>query len=146
MKLPHPRERLAGCCWLPRLAAKTRAYLRGEMPLSYRLAFGSAIGVDGYFLRQFRLTRRQVVAAVKSAPDNDALARWFTSLPSVNPMTIEAWNRYAPKLGARNHPGHVTLGIVKYVFYPKSVARPVNSIFEAIIQDENLEEPGQLAE
>ncbi len=53
MKLPHPEDKLAGCVWLPRLAAKVRVHLAGGMPLSYRVAVGSRIGVDGYFLRHF---------------------------------------------------------------------------------------------
>ena len=68
MNLPHPREQLAGCYWLPRLAAKTRVYLQGEMPLSYRAAFGSSIGMDGYFFRGFKLSRTQLIAAVRASP------------------------------------------------------------------------------
>ena len=138
MTLPHPLQKLVGCCWLPRLADKTRVYLRGEMPLSYRLAFGSSIGVDGYFLRHFRLSPEQIIVAVRAATDNDALARWFLTRPAVTPESISAWNDLAPRLGTKGHPGYVTRHIVKWIFYPESILRPVGSLFEAIIQDEAL--------
>jgi len=35
MKLPHPlAKQLAGCCWLARHVAKTRVFLRGELPFA----------------------------------------------------------------------------------------------------------------
>ena len=138
MKLPHPQEKLAGCCWLPRLAEKTRFYLRGEMPFSYRAAFGSSIGVDGYFLRHFKLSRSQIIAAVRIHATDEKLAQWFLARASVTTKSITDWNMLAPKIGARNHPGYLTRQIVKWIFYPKSVRHPVGSIFEAIIQDEDL--------
>ena len=139
MNLPHPRETLAGCCWLPRLAAKTRVYLQGEMPFSYRVAFGSPIGVDGYFLRHFKISRSQVVTAVRNAAHDDELVRWFLARPAVDKKSIAAWNELAPRLGTKGHPGYLTRQIVKWILYPKSVSLPVDSIFEAIIQDEGLD-------
>jgi hypothetical protein len=142
MHLPHPSAQLAGCCWLPRLAAKTRAFLRGEIPPSYRVAFGSRIGVDGYFLRHFRLSLAQVVAAVRAAPDDAALAAWFLARPGVNASSLAAWNALAPRLGSPGHPGRRTLLIVRYFLYPKSIFRTPRSIFEAISIDENLPPTG----
>jgi Domain of unknown function (DUF5069) len=141
MNLPHPREELAGCCWLPRLAAKARAGLNGELPLSYRVAFGSRVGIDGYFLRHFRLTHSEFIAATRAAADNEALAKWFLARPPVTATSIAAWNELAPRLGARHSPGYMTRHLVKWVLYPKSVLQPVGSIFEAIEQDENLRQP-----
>lgn len=138
MQLPHPRAELAGCCWLPRLATKTRAFLRGEMPTSYRLAFGSRIGVDGYFLRHFQLSHAQVVAAIRRAENDDALATWFLARPGVTVASIAAWNALAPQLGARGRPGYVTYQLVKWFFYPKSIFRAERGIFDAIARDENL--------
>ena len=142
MKLRHPAARLANCCWLPRLADKTRIHLAGELPLSYRIAFGSAIGVDGYFLRHFRLRLPAVIGAVKSSPDDEALARWFTSRPGVAPALIEEWNAFAPKLGSKGHPGYAARQTLKWLLYPRSIFHPVNSLFEAIVQDEDLAAPG----
>jgi hypothetical protein len=138
MNLAHPREQLAGCYWLQRLAAKTRAYLQGEMPLSYRAAFGSRIDMDGYFFRHFQLSREEIIAAVRAAPSNEQLAKWFLARPAVTLQLIDEWNEFAPRIGARGNPGYVTRILVKWIFCPKSIARRVRSLFEAIEQDEGL--------
>lgn len=138
MQLPHPLTRLADCCWLPRHIAKTRVYLRGEMPFAYRIALGSRVGVDGYFFRHFALRKTRVLAAIRARPDDAAVAEWFLQQPGVTPERIAEWNRLAPLLGAKGHPGYLTRQIVKWLLYPKSISHPVESIFTAIVQDENL--------
>ena len=138
MQLPHPLTRLADCCWLPRHIAKTRVYLRGEMPFAYRIALGSRVGVDGYFFRHFKLSRAQIVAAVRGAPADEQIATWFLARRGVTPELIAQWNEFAPLIGAKGHPGYLTRHTVKWIFYPKSITRPVGSLFEAIIQDEGL--------
>ena len=102
----------------------------------YRLAFGSSLGVDGCFLRHFSLNRRQFLDGLASAGDDESLAQWFLAQPSVTPVSIERWNRFAPKLGAKRSPGYVTRQLVKWVFYPRSIMTPVDSLFEAVEQDE----------
>ena len=92
--------------------------------------------MDGCFLRQFQLSHRQFVQAVKHSSSDEALAHWFRSLPSVTDASIKSWNRYAPLLGSNGCPGYLTRHLIKWVFYPKSVAHPVQSLFEAIEQDE----------
>jgi hypothetical protein len=137
MKLPHPSDKLAGCCWLPRLAAKTRAYSQREMPLSYRVAFGSRIGVDGYFCRHFGLSFPRIAAAIRANPDDSALGQWFLKQPKVTPAKIAEWNEFAPRLGTTGYPGCLTLWFVKWFLYPKSISRPVQGIFQSIAQDES---------
>ena len=112
--------------------------MRHEMPRSYRVAFGSRVGIDGYFLRHFRLSLVQLLVAVKKSRSDDELIKWFLGQPHVNEKSIADWNLSAPKIGSRGFSGYVTLHLVKWVLYPKSIGRPVGSIFEAIIQDENL--------
>ena len=138
MQLPHPLAQLAGCCWLPRHVAKTRIYLRGAMPFTYRIALGNRIGVDGYFFRHFGLDKKQVLAAIRARPDDAAIAEWFRQQPGVTPECIKTWNDFAPRLGIKGHPGYVTRQIVKWFLYPKALCQPVDSIFAAIIQDEGL--------
>ena len=138
MQLPHPLARLADCCWLPRHVAKSRVYLRGELPFSYRIAFGSRIGVDGYFFRHFGLTKASVLAALRTRSDDAAIAQWFLQQPGVTSASIARWNRVAPLLGTKGHPGYVTRRIVVWFLYPKAITQPVESIFAAIIQDEKL--------
>ena len=136
MQLPRPHDELAGCVWLPRFAEKARLFLIGRLPFIYRLAFGSRLGIDGAFLRHFNLTLAQFLAAVRQSADNEAVAQWFLSLPAASPDRIARWNRRAMLLGAKGHPGYRTRHLIKWVFYPKSVRTPVNSLFEAIEQDE----------
>ena len=136
MKLRGPNERIANCCWLPRFADKARLFLKGQLPWPYRIAFGSPLGMDGYFLRHFKMTSRRFLAGVRQSTTDDDLARWFRALPDVNARRIEEWNSFAPNLGARGHPGYFTRHLVKWVLYPKSVRQPVRSLFDAIEQDE----------
>jgi hypothetical protein len=107
------------------------------MPITYRIAFGSRIGVDGYFCRHFGLSFRNVVAAIRSNPDDVALGRWFLKQPNVNPGKIAEWNELAPRLGTKGYPGHLTLWLLKWFLYPKSIFLPVRGIFESIAQDES---------
>ena len=136
MQLPRPQDQLAGCVWLPRFAEKARRFLAQQLPLTYRVAFGSRLGIDGAFLRHFSLTVDQFLAAVRQSADNEALAKWFLALPAVTSERIAKWNRRATLLGVKGHPGYLTRHLIKWVFYPKSVMDPVNSLFEAIEQDE----------
>ncbi len=136
MQLPRPQDQLAGCVWLPRFAEKARRFLAQQLPLTYRVAFGSRLGIDGAFLRHFGLTVPQFLVAVRRSENNAALAQWFLSLPSARSERIDEWNRRAVLLGTKGHPGYLTRHFIKWVFYPKSVLVPVNSLFEAIEQDE----------
>ena len=136
MHFPRPQDQLAGCVWLPRFAEKARRFLAQQLPFIYRLAFGSRLGIDGAFLRHFGLTVEQFLAAVRQSADNEALAQWFLSLPAASAERIAEWNRRAASLGAKGHPGYFTRHLIKWVFYPKSVVTPVDSLFEAIEQDE----------
>lgn len=137
MILPRPSDRLAGCCWLPRFAAKIRLARAGQLPFTYRLALASSLGVDGYFLRHFGLAHQDFFKAVVRATDDIALADWFLAQPSVTQDSIESWNHFARHLGAPGHPGRLTLHLVKWFLYPKAILRPVGSLFEAIEQDES---------
>jgi hypothetical protein len=138
MNLPHPKAEYAGCYWLPRLVGKIRNYCAGQLPLSYRLALGSRIGVDGYFLRHFKLTMPDLIAAVRRSKDDQELINWFLSQPSVSPASIREWNKLAVSLGRKGCPAHVAHQIVCWLLYPKSILHPVSSVFELIEQDEGL--------
>jgi uncharacterized protein DUF5069 len=136
MLIPRPQEQMAGCCWLPRFADKARLYHSGRLPFLYRLAFGSRLGVDGYFLRHFKLSLLDFIEGVTKAIDDHALAQWFLAHPGVTAQRIADWNLLAPKLGTRGCPGFLTRQVVKWMLYPKSIRQPVNSLFDAIEQDE----------
>ncbi len=108
------------------------------MPFSYRIAFGARTGVDGFFFRHFGLSKAQVLSAIRERSDDTAVAEWFLQQPGVTPERIAAWNRFAPMLGVKGHPGYRTRQIVKWLLYPKSITRPVGSLFAMIAQDEGL--------
>ena len=136
LKLRRPQDQLAECCWLPRLADKIHVAHRHQLPLLYRFALGSSLGIDGYFFRHFGLTFKVFRQAVQSTTNDEALAQWVTQQPHCTPETIHDWNRFAPQLGKRGHPGYFTRQLLKWVLMPKSVVHPVSSLFEAIEQDE----------
>jgi hypothetical protein len=108
------------------------------MPFSYRIAFGARSGVDGYFFRHFGLNKAQMLAAIRERPDDAAVAEWFLQQPGVTPGRIAEWNRFAPLLGTKDHPGYLTRQIVKWLLYPKSITQPVGNLFAMIAQDEGL--------
>ena len=56
MKLRGHRDILAGCRWLARITDKVRAGEDGKLPVLYRLSLGNPLGVDGFFLRHFRIS------------------------------------------------------------------------------------------
>jgi hypothetical protein len=136
MKLRRPQDELAGCCWLARIVDKVRISQQGDFPLLYRLSLGSPIGIDGFFLRHFKISFRPLREAVLQTRNDENLAQWFLSQPGVNPETIAKWNEYGPKLGTPGYPGSLLRHVVKWFVYPKAIKHPVNSLFEMIEQDE----------
>ncbi|PJA78301.1 MAG: hypothetical protein CO149_04780 [Nitrospirae bacterium CG_4_9_14_3_um_filter_51_5] len=136
MKLRRPQEELAGCSWLARIVDKVWASQQSDFPLLYRLSLGSPIGIDGFFLRHFKMTFRHFREAVLETRNDENLAQWFLSQPGVNAATITKWNKDGPKLGTSGYPGSMLLHIMKWFVYPKALKQPVNSLFEIIEQDE----------
>jgi hypothetical protein len=132
-----PAERLADCCWLPRIIDKTRSFLAGELPFTYRLAFGSPIGVDGYFLRHFRISRGGFIRAVRAAGNDEDVGKWFLAQPNVNSDQIARWNRDAPQLGAKGQAGRAVFLAVRWLLYPRDFRSPSKNMFAAIEQDES---------
>ena len=136
MNLRSPHETLAGCCWLPRLADKVRASEGSHFPLLYRLSLGSPVGIDGFFLRHFKIPFSQLRQAVLDTQTDEDLSHWFLAQPTVNVGSITKWNHYGPKLGSPGYPGSVFKHLIKWFVYPKSVKHPVDSFFDMIEQDE----------
>lgn len=137
LNLRKPTDELGGCCWLPRLVDKVRRSREGTLPLIYRLALGSPLGIDGHFLRFFGLSKEEMFQTVlDSQGDDQFVEQWFLSQPGVTPQRIQAWNHFAKTLGRRGAPGFAIFHLIKWVLYPKAVTHPVSSLFEAIIQDE----------
>ncbi|OAI43441.1 hypothetical protein AYO41_00080 [Verrucomicrobia bacterium SCGC AG-212-E04] len=113
---------------------KTRQFLAGKLSFTYRAAFCSPMGVDGFFLKHFGLSSGNLIRAVRSSPDDEALAAWFLAQPTVTPEAIAAWNDFAPTLGAKGRPGRFVFQIVRPFFYAN--AKSTDSMFEAVTRDE----------
>ncbi|MBS0659446.1 MAG: DUF5069 domain-containing protein [Verrucomicrobia bacterium] len=135
-RLRPPQAELGGCCWLPRLIDKARRGAEGELPLLYRLLLGSAAGIDGQFLRWFRLRRAETLAALRAAPDDAAALAWFLAQPGVGPERIAKWNAFAPTLGAPGGPMRWSFGPLRALVYSKVPAGRANNYFELIAEDE----------
>lgn len=136
VKLPPPREQLAGCIWLPRIIAKARAVKREELPPEYAIRFCHPGGIDGQFLSFFELTREQILQA--SAGNDDDVARWFHSLKSGTMERIAEWNRIALGLG---RPGFPMAGRVDAALagtYKHLSHRKFETVFEVLEADEGI--------
>ena len=94
--------------------------------------------MDGYFFRHFGLNKNDVLAAIRTRVDDAAVAEWFLAQPGAAPDRIAAWNDLVPLLGVKGHPAYLTRLIVTPFLYPKARHQPVDSLFAAIAQDENL--------
>jgi hypothetical protein len=139
MKLPRPSDQIAGCYWLPRFAGKARVYLSGNLPFPYNVAFGKHWGIDGLFMKHFSLSIDPFLEAIQTLNSDEALAHWFLAQPTVNRDSIESWNKFSSMIGTKDGTGYLARHLLKYLFYPKAIKRPVNSFFEMIEQDENPE-------
>jgi hypothetical protein len=132
MKLPGPREQLAGCVWLPRILAKARLLKRGALPPDYDARFCHPTGVDGLFLSHFRLTREDVLA-VAALPDAE-VGSWFLSRSSSE--RIQEWNRIAFNLGRPGFPMADRFPVALATVYKHVDSRGMTTVFEVLEADE----------
>lgn len=130
--IPAPRDTLAGCTWLPRLIAKARLQLAGDLPPEYAARFCHPTGVDALFLKYFGLTKEQILTA--AALDDTALVHWFTG--ATTPESIAAWNHTAENLGRPGFPLAERLPVALATSYPHLDPAKITSIFDALDADE----------
>jgi hypothetical protein len=134
MNLPKPRSELAGCMWLPRILAKARLFLRGELPREYVVPFCHTAGVDGQFLAHFGLTKDDVLAAA-ALPDS-AVEAWWLARPGVTRASVAAWNELAVNLGRPGFPMSARLPIALQTIYKNVADRNLSTVFEVLEADE----------
>jgi hypothetical protein len=93
--------------------------------------------MDGTFMAHFGLEKQQTIHAILAAPDDDAVAQWFLSLPAVSDVSIATWNALAPNVGKEGYPMHRELRFMLHRIYQGSPP-PVlpATVFEAIALDE----------
>lgn len=132
MKLPGPRQQLAGCVWLPRILAKARLSKQGALPPDYAARFCHPTGVDGHFLSHFSLTREDILAAAE-LPESEVLA-WLSSRARAE--HIQEWNRIAVNLGRPGFPMAERLPIALATAYKHIDSRGMTTVFEVLEADE----------
>jgi len=132
MKIPSPREKLAGCGWLPRILARARLVKHGALPPEYEARFCHPTGVDGYFLSHFGLTREDVLGV--TAFSDAEVTSWFLSRTS--PERIAEWNRIALNLGRPGFPMAERLPVALATTYKYLDPWGITTVFEALEADE----------
>lgn len=124
--------------WLPRFIDKSRHHLAGTLAPDYQGAFCNPLGIDGIFLRFFEIMKPDILEVIRTAPEDDAVAVWFTARPQASAEAILRWNELAPNIGRPEFPGGRTFRWgMKYV-YPKCTDPRVTTGFLAIAWDEGF--------
>jgi len=131
-KIPGPREKLAGCVWLPRIMSKGRRLKAGTLPPEYEARFCHLTGVDGHFLSHFGLTREEILRLTE-LPDTE-VASWFLS--RANSERIEQWNHIAANLGRAGFPMAERFPVAMTTTYKHLDPRGIMTVFEALEADE----------
>jgi hypothetical protein len=134
MKLPSPRDHLAGCVWLPRIIAKARLLNAGKLPPDYVSRFGHVSGVDGQFLSFFSLTTEQILAVCDRS--DEEIAAWFGALPAAGVARIQEWNHLGMNLGRPGFPMAERFPIAMATIYKHLQGQPIHTVFEALDADE----------
>jgi hypothetical protein len=132
MKLPSPREKLAGCVWLPRILAKARLFQAGRLPQDYAANLCSPGKTDSFFMAHFELSREDVLAA--AAWPDEKVSEWFSSRNSAE--RIEQWNKTAVNLGRTGYPLAERLPVALATVYKNVAHLKPATIFEVLEADE----------
>lgn len=132
VKLPNPREELAGCVWLPRILAKARFLQQGMLPEEYEARFCQPTGVDGHFVAYFGLSREDVLSAAALA--DSEIPEWFLSRTTSE--QIQEWNRIAVNLGRPGFPMAERLPVALATVYNHIDSRGMTTVFEVLEADE----------
>jgi len=137
MKLPKPREELAGCVWLPRILAKARHLKAGTLPPDYETRFCHPGGVDGQFLSYFGLTREDILNVAAST--DSEVSSWLLSRN--RPEMIQEWNRIALNLGRLGFPMAERLPVALATSYKYVNPDGITTVFEVLEADEKDTSP-----
>ena len=132
MKLPNPRDTLAGCVWLPRFLAKARQIQAGTLPPEFEARFCHPTGVDGQFLAYFTLNREDVVRLAK-LPDPE-VAAWFMS--QYGTERIVEWNRIALNFGRPGFAMAERFPVAAATSYKHVYSPEMTTVFELLEADD----------
>jgi hypothetical protein len=134
MKLPSPREKLAGCVWLARIVAKARCAVAHQLPPEYEARFCHPTGTDGQFIAFFGVTREDILGV--SGKSDDQIGAWFIGRPGSSPARIEEWNHLAVNFGRPGFPMEGRVPIALSTTYKHLAGRKIETIFELLEADE----------
>jgi hypothetical protein len=132
MKIPSPRDSLAGCVWLPRILTKGHLVLAGSLPPEYAARFCHPTGVDTQFLAHFALTREDILR-LAALPESEAMAAF---LSQTSPERIQQWNHIAVNLGRPGFPLAERFPVAMATAYKHVGAPEMTTIFELLEADE----------
>jgi len=132
MKFPSPREKLAGCVWLPRILAKARLFQAGKLPPDYAANLCSPGRTDSFFMAHFGLSREDVLTAATWS--DEKVSEWFLSRNSAE--RIEQWNETAVNLGRAGYPLAERLPVALATVYRHVAHLKPATIFEVLEADE----------
>ena len=131
-KIPSPREKLAGCVWLPRILAKARLFQAGQLPPDYAANLCAPGRTDSVFMQHFGLSREEVLTAATWS--DDKAADWFLSRSSA--AQIEKWNEIAVNMGRPGYPLAERLPVALATVYRHVAHLKPATIFETLEADE----------
>src|SRR4051812_24056869 len=95
-----PLEKLAGCYYLARFTDKIRLELIGQLSDEYRPYLFHKYGADTQFTNYFGLNRDEMIEAVKTSNNDDAImAAWFEQRTSLDDVKRKSWNEFALNMG-----------------------------------------------
>ncbi len=136
MRLPGPRETLAGCMWLPRILGKARSLQRGELSPEYVQRFCHREGVDGLFIAHFGMSREDIFSLALMA--DELAAASFVARPGGGMMRIVQWNEVAMNLGKPGYPMAERLPVALATTYRHVDPAGKTTLFEVIEADERV--------
>lgn len=139
LKIPAPRQKLAGCVWLPRILAKAKLLAEGKLPPEYAERFCHPTGIDQQFLNHLELTREQVVALAKLS-QNEAVEAFLAAIHQ-DLQRIDRWNQVAENLGRKGFPLEERFPVALATTYKHLAAtrQSFSTVFEVIEADEGIE-------
>ena len=138
IKLPAPRDQLAGCVWLPRILAKARLLLHGQLPPEYADRFCHSSGIDNQFLSHLGLSRDDILTLAE-LPDAEASEAFLKRIGD-HQDRIEKWNHVAINLGRPGYPLAERLPIALATTYQHLSAgkHKFSTVFEVLEVDESI--------
>ncbi|MDQ8188194.1 DUF5069 domain-containing protein [Pelagicoccus sp. SDUM812002] len=135
MKLRLPSEKLGGAYHLARVIDKIRLQNLGELPEEYQSSYCNPAGLDGLFLKAFKLEADTLVQTITKSSSDQEIVEWFKS--QTTQEQCEKWNAFALELGRPGTALGERFKQVRAIKYPELPSEWEGTVFEAIALDES---------